>query len=92
MTRKLITAALPYVNNVPHLGNLIQGLSADVFARFCRMRGYHTCFVCGTDEYGTASETRAAEQGLSPAQLCAHYHALHRDIYQWFDLDRKSVV
>lgn len=86
MTRKLITAALPYVNNVPHLGNLIQGLSADVFARFCRMRGYHTCFVCGTDEYGTASETRAAKQGLSPAQLCAHYHALHRDIYQWFDL------
>ena len=31
----LITSALPYVNNVPHLGNIIGStLSADVFARF----------------------------------------------------------
>jgi len=30
----LITSALPYVNNVPHLGNLIGSvLSADVFSR-----------------------------------------------------------
>ena len=33
----LITSALPYVNNVPHLGNIVGAvLSADVFARFCR--------------------------------------------------------
>ncbi|MCK5201287.1 MAG: class I tRNA ligase family protein, partial [Spirochaetales bacterium] len=25
--KKLITSALPYVNNIPHLGNLIQVLS-----------------------------------------------------------------
>jgi len=31
----LITSALPYVNNVPHLGNLIGCvLSADVFSRY----------------------------------------------------------
>ena len=30
----LITSALPYVNNIPHLGNIIGSvLSADVFAR-----------------------------------------------------------
>ena len=40
MNRRLITSALPYVNNIPHLGNLIQMLSGDVFARFCRSRGY----------------------------------------------------
>ncbi len=57
MKRRLITSALPYVNNVPHLGNLIQVLSADAFARFCRLRGYQTLYVCGTDEYGTATET-----------------------------------
>lgn len=44
----LITAALPYVNNVPHLGNLIGSvLSADVFARYCRGRGINTLYVCG---------------------------------------------
>jgi leucyl-tRNA synthetase len=31
----LITSALPYVNNVPHLGNIIGAvLSADVYSRF----------------------------------------------------------
>ena len=37
----LITSALPYVNNVPHLGNIIGSvLSADVFARYWLPRPY----------------------------------------------------
>ncbi|MDR1319471.1 MAG: methionine--tRNA ligase [Treponema sp.] len=86
MKRKLITSALPYVNNVPHLGNLIQVLSADAFARFCRLRGYETLYVCGTDEYGTATENKAAEEGVSPRELCDRYHAIHADIYRWFNI------
>ncbi len=47
----LITSALPYVNNVPHLGNIIGCvLSADVFARYARSRGWNTLYVCGTGE------------------------------------------
>lgn len=84
MKKRLITSALPYVNNIPHLGNLIQVLSADAFARFCRSRGYETLYVCGTDEYGTATETRAMEEGISPMELCTRYHAVHTEIYEWF--------
>lgn len=41
----LITSALPYVNNVPHLGNIIGSvLSADVFARYSRARGNPTIY------------------------------------------------
>ena len=84
----LITSALPYVNNVPHLGNIIGCvLSADVYARFCRARGYNAVYVCGTDEYGTATQTKAMEEGLSCRQICDKYHAIHRDIYEWFDID-----
>jgi methionyl-tRNA synthetase len=86
MERRLITSALPYVNNIPHLGNLIQVLSADVFARYCRLAGYETLYVCGTDEYGTATETRALEEGITPRELCDRYHAIHRDIYEWFTI------
>lgn len=51
---------MPYVNNVPHLGNIIGCvLSADAFARYSRLRGYNTLYVCGTDEYGTATEVKA---------------------------------
>src|SRR5574344_2907988 len=86
MNRRLITSALPYVNNIPHLGNLIQMLSADVFARFCRSRGYDTLYICGTDEYGTATETKALEEHKSPRELCDYYYAIHQDIYNWFDI------
>jgi methionyl-tRNA synthetase len=86
MKRRLITSALPYVNNVPHLGNLIQVLSADVFARFCRLRGYETLYICATDEYGTATETKAMEEGVTPRELCDKFHAIHRDIYAWFGI------
>ena len=86
MKRRLITSALPYVNNEPHLGNLIQVLSADAFARFCRLCGIESLYICGTDEYGTATETKAAEEGISPKELCDRYHAVHADIYRWFNI------
>ncbi len=68
--KKLITSALPYVNNVPHLGNIIGCvLSADAYARFCRSKDYEVLYVCGTDEYGTATETKAREEGVSPKEI-----------------------
>ena len=87
MKRRLITSALPYVNNIPHLGNLIQMLSGDVFARFCRLRGYDTLYVCGTDEYGTATETKALEEGKTPKELCDYYYNEHIKIYDWFHIN-----
>ena len=87
MKKRLITSALPYVNNIPHLGNLTQVLSADVFARFCRSRGYETLYICGTDEYWTASETRALQEGVTPQELCDRYHKIHEEIYKWFNID-----
>jgi len=84
----LITSALPYVNNVPHLGNVIGSvLSADVFARYCKARGYPTLYVCGTDEYGTATETKAIEEGVTPEELCNKYNKIHKEVYDWFEIE-----
>lgn len=83
----LITSALPYVNNVPHLGNIVGAvLSADVFARFCRSFGHETLYVCGTDEHGTATETKALEEGVTPQEICDKYYKIHKDIYDWFSI------
>ena len=84
----LITSALPYVNNVPHLGNIIGCvLSADVFARFMRLMGENVLYVCGTDEYGTATETTAIKEKCTPQELCDKYHSIHKKIYEWFNID-----
>ena len=87
MTKRLITSALPYVNNAPHLGNIIGCvLSGDVFARFCRLKGYETLYVCGTDGYGTATETKARAEGLSPREICEKYHVIHDSVYKYFNI------
>ncbi len=84
----LITSALPYVNNVPHLGNIIGCvLSADVYSRYCRlMPGINPLYVCGTDEYGTTTEMKALEEKLTEQQICDKYHKIHREIYEWFNI------
>ncbi|PCI30513.1 MAG: methionine--tRNA ligase [SAR324 cluster bacterium] len=85
--KKLITSALPYVNNVPHLGNIIGCvLSADVYARICRSLEYETLYICATDEYGTATENKAREEGLTPKQICDKYHKIHREVYDFFGI------
>ncbi|CAF0762286.1 unnamed protein product [Brachionus calyciflorus] len=84
----LITSALPYVNNVPHLGNIIGcTLSADIFAKYNRMREVNTLFLCGTDEYGTTTETKALEEGLTCQQICSKYYKEHKKVYDWFNIE-----
>ncbi|MFA5125423.1 MAG: methionine--tRNA ligase [archaeon] len=84
--RVLVTSALPYVNNVPHLGNLVGSvLGADAFARFKRLEGNEVLFVLGTDEHGTTAEAKAVEEGLTPRQLVDKYFAIHKNIYDWFE-------
>ncbi|XP_072745898.1 methionine--tRNA ligase, cytoplasmic [Anoplolepis gracilipes] len=83
----LITSALPYVNNVPHLGNIIGCvLSADIFARYCRQRNYNTLYISGTDEYGTATEAKAVQEKTTPQAICDKFFDIHNDIYRWFGI------
>merc|ERR1712093_312181 len=83
----LITSALPYVNNAPHLGNLIGStMSADVYARYNRTRNRRTLYICGTNEYGTTTENRALKDGVTPRELCDKFYKVHKESYEWFDL------
>lgn len=84
--RRLITAALPYVNYVPHIGHIVGcHLPADIFARYSRLQGHHAVFIGGTDEHGTATEVAAQKAGITPGELCDFYYKIHKEIYNWFD-------
>lgn len=88
MARKFITAALPYVNNQPHLGNLIGSiLSGDVYNRYCKKRGDDTVFISGTDEYGTATEMEALKRRTTPDIIVSQNRIIHQKIYSWFNCD-----
>lgn len=86
-TKRLITCALPYVNNVPHIGNIAGShLPADIFARYCRLAGYETVFIGGSDEHGTPTEVASAKLGVKPRELCDSYYEVHSRIYEWLEI------
>lgn len=85
--RWLVTAALPYVNNIPHVGNIIGShLPADIFARYLRLFKYDIVFIGGTDEHGSPTEVAAYEAGLSPKELCDKLYGVHKQIYDWLGI------
>ena len=87
MARQLITSALPYINGVKHLGNLVGSmLPADVYARFLRLRGDDVLYICATDEHGTPAELAALEEGLEVAEYCRQQHAIQAKLGEAFGL------
>ena len=83
----IITSALPYVNGVKHMGNIIGSLlPADIYARWRRMQGHDVLAVCGTDEHGTPCELAALEEGLPVEEYAAKYYAIQKGIYEQLGL------
>ena len=85
--KRLITSALTYVNNIPHVGHIVGcHLPADIFARYCRSFGYDTTFVGGSDMHGTPSLVTAQEVGLPVEELTEKLHQIHKQIYEKLEI------
>lgn len=80
----LITIALPYANGPIHLGHLIEGIQADIWARFQNMRGHHCLYICGSDAHGTAIMLAAEKQGVTPESLIEKVREQHLATYTNF--------
>jgi len=86
MNSVLITSALPYINGVKHLGNLVGSmLPADVFARFQRARGRNTVSSAPPTARTPASLPRS-EAGQDVAAYCAEQHQIQKDLGARFGL------
>ena len=85
--RVLITSALPYINGIKHLGNLVGSmLPADACARYLRLRGHDVLYICATDEHGTPAELAAARAGQTPREYCDLQHRLQLQTYDGFGI------
>ncbi len=86
-TAWIVTSAWPYVNGVPHLGTLVGSvLSADVFARYLRMRGRRVVFVSGSDEHGTVIEVEARRKGLEPRTFTDQAHSYITHVWELWNV------
>ncbi|MEU6960207.1 methionine--tRNA ligase [Streptomyces chrestomyceticus] len=87
MARHLITSALPYINGIKHLGNMVGSmLPADVYGRYMRQRGHEVLYICATDEHGTPAELAAKDAGQSVDAYCGEQHDAQKAIYDGFHL------
>ncbi|MEU4362297.1 methionine--tRNA ligase [Promicromonospora sp. NPDC023987] len=87
MARHLVTSALPYINGIKHLGNMVGSmLPADVYSRYLRQRGHDVLYICATDEHGTPAELAAAKAGQPVAEFCAQAYETQKEIYDGFGL------
>lgn len=87
MARTLITSAIPYINGIKHLGNLVGSqLPADLYARYLRQRGHEVMFICATDEHGTPAELAAEKAKQEVAEYCDHMHQVQKELSDGFRL------
>jgi len=78
MTRRIVvTAALPYANGHIHIGHLLEHIQTDIWARFQRLRGNRTLFICADDTHGTAIMIRARQEQRSEEALIAEMSEAH---------------
>ena len=85
MKKILITSALPYINGIKHLGNLIGSqLPADVYARYMRAIGNKVLFICATDEHGTPAELAAIDKKETVEKFCKNMWNVQKKIADSF--------
>jgi methionyl-tRNA synthetase len=85
--RILITAALPYANGPIHLGHLAGAyLPADIYARYQRLQGRETLFMCGSDEHGVPITITAEKEGSTPQAIVDRYHAMNARAFEQFEM------
>lgn len=82
----LVTSAWPYINATPHIGNLVGSvLSADVTARYYRLKGAETLMVSGSDTHGTPMEVAALKEGITAKALTERNHARVTELFRRWD-------
>ncbi|MCY4542437.1 MAG: methionine--tRNA ligase, partial [Rhodobacteraceae bacterium] len=87
MARILITSAIPYINGIKHLGNLVGSqLPSDLYARYLRLMDHEVMYICATDEHGTPAELAALEAGEPVAEYCARMHKVQSRLAEGFRL------
>ena len=79
----LVAVAWPYANAQIHVGNLTGAyLSADIFARYQRMKGRDVLMVSGSDSHGTPITVRADAENTTPVEVYQRFHQSFLELFQ----------
>ena len=82
-----ITAAIPYVNGLPHAGHALEFIQCDVIARSKKLLGHDVLFVSGSDENGLKIVQAAEKENLTPQQLADQNTRAYKNLVKLLKTD-----
>jgi len=92
MSSFFLTTAIDYVNSRPHLGTAYEKITADVIARYHRLKGDDTWFLMGNDEHSQNVFKRAQEQGKDPLAYCDEMEQVFREVWARLDVSFDDFI
>jgi methionyl-tRNA synthetase len=92
MSSFFLTTAIDYVNSRPHLGTAYEKITADVIARYHRLKGDETWFLMGNDEHSQNVFKRAQEQGKDPLAYCDEMEQVFREVWARLDVSFDDFI
>ncbi|MCC7123469.1 MAG: methionine--tRNA ligase, partial [Acidobacteria bacterium] len=92
MSSFFLTTAIDYVNSRPHLGTAYEKITADVIARYHRLKGDRTWFLMGNDEHSQNVFKRAQEQGKDPLAYCDEMEQVFREVWGRLDISFDDFI
>jgi methionyl-tRNA synthetase len=81
-----ITTAIPYVNDVPHIGHAYEAVATDFIARYHRQRGEEVFHVTGLDEHGLKLLRAAESQGFTAQEWVDSMAPKWREVWSRLDI------
>ncbi len=87
-----VSTSIPYVNARPHVGFALELVQADVIARWRRLQGDDAFLLTGTDENAFKNVQAAANEGLTPRQLCDRNAAVFQELAGALDISHSRFI
>jgi methionyl-tRNA synthetase len=92
MGKYFLTTPIYYVNGKPHLGHAYTTISADIIARYKRLKNYKVFFLTGTDEHGLKIQQTAKEMGLNPKELADKNASLFKELWKKLNISYDRFI
>ena len=80
------TLPIPYVNGDPHLGALLESLTADTFARYKRRTGERVKFSMGLDQHGLKIFQKARDLNMETKDYVQRESQKFIDLWKTFEI------
>lgn len=92
MSKFYLTTTIPYVNAEPHIGNTLEFIQADAYARYRRLLGDEVIFSTGTDEHGLKIYQKALENNEDPQAYVDRFAAKVQEVTEALGLSNDRFI